>query len=503
MSSATETLDLVKTALGQPRPGDPRLAKADTVSQATGLVWYDLRAPSLSLFPVLTPIRNRTARVGGEGGTAIHWKAITAINPDNFGAYASEGNRGARMGVTEVDYLASYMGLGLEASVTFEADYAAKNFEDVRATAARDLLWATMLQEEKVLLGGNNSMALGTPGTITTVGTGLTTGGSILDGASVGVAVVALSYEGFKLASLTGGVKDQVVKANADATSDTYNGGHSAPSAIAVQTAASSANTNRVTASVPVVRGAVAYAWYVGSSGSSGGTQRLYAITTINSVNITSIPSTTQLLTALTASDYSENAMAFDGLLTYAMKSGLGGYFASLATGTPGTGTGLSSTSNTGQIDEIDTAFRYFYDTYRLGPSRIWVSSQEANRITQKIIANAGAPLVRLTAPTQEGLNGVAAGARVSTLLNKYTNEDVPLLVHPEMAPGTLLFDTDTVPYPMAGVANVKEVVCRRDYYQIEWPLRARRYEHGVYADEVLRVKVPFVFGAITNIADA
>ena len=41
---------------------------------------------------------------------------------------------------------------------------------------------------------------------------------------------------------------------------------------------------------------------------------------------------------------------------------------------------------------------------------------------------------------------------------------------------------------------------CRRDYYQLEWPLKTRKYEYGVYFDGVLQNYFPPAFGMITNI---
>jgi hypothetical protein len=41
----------------------------------------------------------------------------------------------------------------------------------------------------------------------------------------------------------------------------------------------------------------------------------------------------------------------------------------------------------------------------------------------------------------------------------------------------------------------------RREYYQIEWPQRSRKYEYGIYADGVLQNYFPPSQGVITNIA--
>ena len=48
--------------------------------------------------------------------------------------------------------------------MTFEAEAAAQGFEDINATATLRILQKTMRKEETALLGGNTSLALGTPG---------------------------------------------------------------------------------------------------------------------------------------------------------------------------------------------------------------------------------------------------------------------------------------------------------------------------------------------------
>ena len=44
------------------------------------------------------------------------------------------------------------------------------------------------------------------------------------------------------------------------------------------------------------------------------------------------------------------------------------------------------------------------------------------------------------------------------------------------------------------------QIKTRRDYYQLEWPVTKRRYEYGVYADEVLQNYAPFAFAILQNI---
>ena len=56
--------------------------------------------------------------------------------------------------------------------------------------------------------------------------------------------------------------------------------------------------------------------------------------------------------------------------------------------------------------------------------------------------------------------------------------------------------------YQSNEVPNVAEMICRRDYYRMDWPLRTRQREYGVYAEEVLAVYATFALGVITNIAN-
>ncbi|MGH7057757.1 MAG: hypothetical protein ACREFZ_07695, partial [Acetobacteraceae bacterium] len=51
-------------------------SKADTITQATGLLWYDLRPVVQLLYPFkeLIPEISRLPRVSADGGNAYHWK---------------------------------------------------------------------------------------------------------------------------------------------------------------------------------------------------------------------------------------------------------------------------------------------------------------------------------------------------------------------------------------------------------------------------------------------
>lgn len=482
-----ETLALVKAALGAPSDA---LNKAYT--QALGLVAYDLQAPALSLYPVLTPLRNMIPRVGGGGDTATRWRAITAINANNIAPHVSEGNRGAVVSTTVANYTAPYCGIGLEDYVTFEADYAGQNFQDVKASAALRLLQAVMIGEESLLWGGNYSQALGTTGTPTLAASA--SGGTIGASITVSVICVAMTHEGWKRATLAAGVTASVSKTNIDGSVDTIPGGVAQKSA-AASVAVSAGSTNSVSASVAAQAGAVAYAWYAGTAGA----ERLFAITTINSVVITSLPGASQLATALPAADNSRNTMGMDGLLSFASQSGSA--INQMATGTAGVGSTLTGDGAAG-IVEILTDFLAFWNNAKLSPDTIWAHAQEIQNITKKVIAGGAAPLFRLNVDAKAIHNGITGGVLVTGVLNPFTGQMVDLKIHPNATPGTLLYTAGTIPYPLSGVGNVFQVKCRQDYYSLEWPLVKRRQEYGVYADEVLQVYAPFAFGVRSNIAN-
>ncbi|HLK07511.1 MAG TPA: hypothetical protein VKV30_06215 [Candidatus Angelobacter sp.] len=472
-----------------------------TISQATisgvagNLNAFDLRGPALQLYPVITPLRNRLPRqVSDRGDLATRWKAITGVNTQGFELGVAPGRRSAEMSVTEQDYIASYAGLGLEASIDWEAVWSGGKEFDNKATLVQSLLRAVMIGEENVILNGNASMPLGTP-TAPTVA--LANGGTLGSGLSLLVFVTALTARALanSTVSISGVPYGQVTRVNIDGTSTQYGAGASAISA-ASSAAVTTAGQQTVVATVPAVKGAAGYAWYIGTSAA---TATLNTITTVNKVTISAPVAGTQLANAANSStDGSANTLVFDGFLTQALKSNAG-YFASLD------GNTLTADQANG-ILEIDTALQWFWDNKRLSPTEIWVNSQEARNINKKIVASGGVPLFRFTLPggtgSEDDKPALLGGASIAKYWNKFTQQFLDIRIHPNLAPGTIFFNSSEIPYPLSGVDNISFVRCRRDYYQIEWPVVSRQYVYGVYADEVLVCRAPFSLGVIANVAN-
>lgn len=508
-NSTQDTLALLKAA--QQSPDEILKSFAQPGSATTGIQAYNLEGPAKTFVPIATPLRNSIPRQSGGFAIQANWKAITNINVNNQRAGVSEGKRGGVIQHQLNEYFAAFRGFGLENFATFEAQYAGKNFDDVRALAVSQLLPAVMVQEERIILGGNTSLNLGVTPTPTVAASG---SGGTLATQTLSVICVALGPQAYlDVAGLNNGgigqvfdptlavVPGQITRTNTDGTTDTFGGGAAQKSAAG--SVSVTGPTGSATASVAIVRGASGYAWFWGPAGS----ERLGAVTTINSVSITALTAGgNQLASTLPASDQSTSALDFDGLLTQASKVGSNAFYLAQGSGTPGVGVGLTA-DGAGGIVEFEQAFAYFYTRYRLSPTKVYVNCQELVNITKKIIGNSGAPLLRLTMDADkiaQGMTqGLTAGTKVGSYLNKITGDVVPIVVHPNMPAGTVFFYTEALPYPLSGVADPVRMLMRQDYYQIEWPIRSRQYEFGVYADGVLQHFAPFSMGVITNIANS
>lgn len=485
--STAQTIELLKAM--QPTQLAEDIAKS--FSQATGLVYYDLDPAAKTLYPVLTPLRNIIPRVKANGGTATNWKQIVAVNPSRVRPGVGEGNRGGRIEDSVQDRVAAYKGIGLENSVTYEADYAAQNFDDARARASQSLLNSLFIQEELAILGGNNSLNLGV--TPTPVVTASNAGGSLPED-SYGVVCIALSHIAWRNSSLTGGLPRTVWRDSPGGGEDEIPSGLAGKSNVATASV-TTGSAGSLTATVTPVNGAVAYAWFWGVDNAF----ILGAITTINSVVIKGEATGNDNANDFTNQDESRDNLIYDGLLTQIQQPESGAVVTTLPTGVAGVGTALTS-DGAGGITQVEVELAKFWDNSRLSPSVMWCSARTMIAMNKLVIANGGAPLIRFNMDNG-GNQTIAAGSVIGTYLNKITNQQIAVRVHPDMADGQIMFWSDTVPYPVSNVGSLTQMKMRQDYYQIEWPRRSRRYEFGVYADGLLQMYFPPAFGLLRNIA--
>ncbi len=180
-----------------------------------------------------------------------------------------------------------------------------------------------------------------------------------------------------------------------------------------------------------------------------------------------------------------------------------------LATGVAGTGAFLTS-SGRGSVVEIDNMLMSMWNNYRISPTVLYVNTQEQRNITAKCLTSASGPLLRYNVQADGETSlpyGITANGVVRWYYNPFSVDggfDIPIKVHPDLPPGTILAFCERLPvwYQSNQVPNVAEVMTRRDYYRIDWPLRTRRREYGVYTEEVLAVYAPFGVGVLTNIGN-
>ncbi len=473
-----ETLAAVQAALSSPNAAsapDAILAKTATtqgISTSTGLVGYLLEAPAKNLFPVLSPLRNRFARHGAPiGATAVNWKAITAINAAGVKAGVAEGVRNSVVSTTEADKIQSFKDFGLDDKVTFRAIDAGRGFEDVRAMSSANLLSAVMVEEEKIILGGNVT-ALGAPGALVFSDAAADASGSLTAATTYYYAVSALTLYGF-LNGATG-------HASADAIDETtaVTGNHA--------TTASGAGSDSTIITWPAKRGAVAYNVYGGTT------------STVHYLATVTVPSWTQTATfsgtgnVPNTGDVTADALSFDGVIPQIQVAGSGAYYKDLANAS-------LTGDNAGGITEFDAMLQSLYDTSRIGPTAALVNSQQARDMLAKVAANGSTTTLRLNA--QVAADGIIRGGLVlGSYLNRYTQTEVQVITHPYAAPGTITAISERLPFPNNNVPNPFELEVLREYTQYDWATVQRQYEFGVYGSEALKVYFPAGCGSIVGI---
>jgi hypothetical protein len=141
------------------------LAKEWTLSNpiSTGLVAFDLEAPSKLVAPRPTPFRNSLPRLHGQGA-ARRFKIISGLTGSGTGGVTTLQTgfnetttnvgpgglafiRPPYMQYNGFDVVQSYVSQGLSDSVSWQAEMQGEGFQDIRSLSHTALLYATMLLE--------------------------------------------------------------------------------------------------------------------------------------------------------------------------------------------------------------------------------------------------------------------------------------------------------------------------------------------------------------------
>ncbi len=520
---SAESIAAVRTALmsGRRTGADPDfIAKATTQGWqvATGAVGLLLEPRLINLFPVLSPIRNWMSRHSApNGATAVQWRAITGINVAGLKPGVADGLRNNVVTSAERDRQQAFKSFGYDDFVTFDAQDSAANIYDLRAEASANLLAAVMATGEEPLILGGNVSALGPPAFVDA---------NITDGAAAVVGpFIAAAYD-IGISALTqfgyaNGAAGHV--GTADALDETK-----------VQTVAAThtlaGGRTSVTIVWPALRGAVAYNVYIAATHSGtmyyAGTTtatKVTLVTAAGAATIAAAPVTypastvgTPLVVAALPSttgvpntaDQTADALAFDGLIPQVevnanstfvdatVQYNGGGYFKDLSGGV------YTSDGGAG-IVELDNMLKSLWDTSRIGPTRIYVNSQEAET-WGKLIVQAGTATGATGATRmvqQVNADGSVTGGLVAdSYRNKFTSPRIiPIEIHPYLAPGTVLALSERLPFPRANVPSAFQLEVLREYTQYDWAQVQRRWEFGIYARECLKVYFPAGCGVLVG----
>jgi len=521
---SAESIAAVRTALTNPKlvPADPAvLAKATTQgwSVGTGAVGLLLEPRLINLFPVLSPLRNRFARhQAPNGATAVQWRAITSINAGGLKPGVGDGLRNNFVSTAERDRSQTFKSYGFDDFVTDDAIDSAANIYDLRAESSANLLAAVMATGEEPLTLGGNVTALGRPTLVN---------GNLVDAAAAvagpftatnvyDIGVSALTHFGYANGATGHSTVDALDETQIQAVVATHTMG---------------GGITALTCTVPAVRGAVAYNWYIANghlaqmyyAGTSTAT-KITIVTAAGAATIAAAPLTypastvgTPLVVATlptvganipNTADQTADALAFDGLIPQIELPGGagsspywdatvqyngGGYMVDMVGG--------QYTSDGGNgIVQLDTMLKSLWDNSRIGPTALFVNSQEAQDFGRLIVqAGAGVGSYRITQAV--GADGTIQGGLVATgYRNKFTSPQmIPIEIHPYLAPGTIIAISERLPFPRANVGNPFEFEVLREYTQYDWARAQRRYEYGIYARQCLKVYFPAGCGVIVG----
>ena len=449
------------------------------IDVGVGLSGYSLEAPAKQLVPFASPLRNIIPRRISKTGDSTHWKAITEVNAAGK-ATAIEGARGNGMKYTVEDKLAAFKVIGLQDSVTLEAEAAGRNFQDVKATATTNLLLRVMTEEEKIILGGNRT-SLGTVATPTA--SAVTDATSTITAGSYSVKVAALTLvaanrvvTNMQIANMKG-----LEIPATDSSNQPITGAFDGVTAASTAGSVTVSSGEGISATVTPVKGALAYAWFVGASGS----ETLQIVTTNSAMSINKL--VTGGSSAPTA-DGSADPLAFDGIIPQIIAGG--GLYYDMGNS--------QLTAAAGGIAELDEINSRLFNQYKNGPTRYLVSEQLAKDITSAIVKNNGAPTLFVNNGEK---NDITGNYMVRRYVNKsYGGENVIIDVHPWLPNGTMVVMCDRVPYPNTNIPSVLEMECGYDYRQLEYAMTTPQYEFEVRTFEALKHYFPACQAIITNV---
>jgi hypothetical protein len=501
------TIESVRHAL----QGD--VAKDWTTSSplSSGLVAFDLEPAAKILAPRPTPLRNRIARRRGQGlnhqfkrvlgysGTKTGGAAGNLINPgisesttNTFGPGNIAYARGPKIQYAADELVFPYCQFGLSDQVSFAAQFAGMGFDDIRNLSSTALLYASMLSEESMLLGGRGtktgySGALAAP-------TGL-----------AGAVRAAASNE----VGATGNVANLYVRV----TSVGMWGESASSTELNFTGLASSGSGKVVDITFTDAPGALGYKVYVGSS---TGAATCFAANISNSsaainaaglgagatvpgqavtIHFTGAGTSGVPNAGATAPivDSSASVNNYDGVLT-ACTNASAGYVKRL--NAPLSASGGAYANNIG--GEFEDAFVALWDSVKADPDEILASGRDRKAVSD-LLKTQSSSAFRI-ALTNDESHGTAVGSVINGLYNPVTGKAVDLTVHAWLPQGNMPIISWTLPVPDSNVGDTFAVVGPADLTQFQWPVTQYQYEASTWWMNTLVSYAPAWSGCIQGV---
>lgn len=450
---------------------EAQLGKSITLTSplSSGLVPFDLTAPTKLIYPVYSPFRNMVPRTPGQGVTH-RAKVMTAISGALPGQLGVTGNR---MSISElpaggsmtqwpnqlpasgsqsaVDVNIPYRFFGLTEAVSWLAQFAGQGFDDAAGLASLILLQEMMLLEERAMIGAT-SVALTAPAAPTVTARAAGTGETALSGVTTNiyVTVTAVNYYGETVASASTSVAVGAGQV-ADVTIAPSLGGLASNIYVGTGTTdPGNAGRHLMAASVGGTRYTLQGALPTG----------------------TAVAPTTDTGTSA-ATDYEGFVPTISGHSAPGVyPAGFEGSYVNNAVG------------DTLSINAINTALEAMWDGSSgifADPDDLWCEGSDLARLGQALAnVSAGEAGYRFFV-NQSEVSGVRAGVAVSEYTNPITRKVMNLKVHPYIPQGTALLMSWKLPQPWTNVGNVWENVMVQDYLSISWPVVDVTFRYSLF----------------------
>lgn len=465
------------------------------IGTVSGLVPFDLLAPSRLIYPVYTVLRNKLPRPAGQGTSRIE-RVFTGISGSMTGGQGaldisipelvqSSGALGATNwplnlpqagSQTEVQLNVPYRFFGLTESLSWLAQFAGQGFEDISALANLILLQEMMLNEEYAMLAGSSTkLAVPTVVSLTarTAGSNETTVGT---NANFTVFVTATNYYGettsvqsSTIATTTGQVVDLVVGP---------------------------------------VPGAQSYNVYVSTNGSPTIANAFRVIQGLGGVRYTiqgTLPTTGATPPSTDTTTGANTRM--EGIIpTLAGKSATSGIYPSGWQGgyvnqSVGTHLGYNVIYNAllGLWDGGNGGIAGNPGAFRADPAEIIGEGGDIMRLSNDVISQGAATNYRLFLD-QPDVSGVRVGAAVSEFQNPITRSILKLVVHPFMTQGTAMLMSYQTPATWSNVGNIWEMTMVQDYMSIAWPVIDATFRYSIFMYGALVCHAPQFSGLLQGL---